>query len=126
MSEPRTIQVAFRLPVDIVEMLDHYSELMGEEFNMRVSRTSAVERLVTIALAIEQQRLGKLAGKRTEREMMAYFGFTDGSEFFQWMRAATTIIEKEGIDASSVNFWDRMKEFATPEKRKELLATVTP
>lgn len=126
MKEPKTTQVAFRLPSELVEKIDSYAGTISSELNFILNRTDACQRLVNIGLDTEYRRFELMAKAKELKYEMAKYGFDDEIEFRKWDIASNLAIRDRGILFNSAEWNDQKQLMALSESRKALLAKYYP
>ncbi|MDP2815965.1 MAG: hypothetical protein Q8O19_04735 [Rectinemataceae bacterium] len=87
MVKPEQVNAGFRLPTELVEWLDSYSEFLGKEWGTKVSRTQALIRLVTLSRRQEELRMKAL-------EEAISHGFGDIKKYNDWARGSEILADK--------------------------------
>ncbi len=126
MTEPRNIQVAFRLPSDLVSRIDEYSKEISEEFQIRINRTTAIERLLNVGLDYEMCRTEKKENYFFMRSQMKIFGFEDEDEFRMWDLSSKILLRARAIEENSQEWLLEREKMAIPGRREETIKTFYP
>ena len=123
MSEEKSVQIGFRFPAETVGRVDAYAEKISKEFQHRINRTTAIERLINIGLASEKERFDQKEADQKLIANMEEYGFDESEEdnYFKWDIGSSLILRDKNIERNSEPWFQAKKELSKREIREDVI-----